>query len=81
MSLDRCTSGERAWAHRMGLPFSVSPSARADGVAPSSLIGSFILFTDVDIDRKIEFKFKQVDTDGSGAPQNRPGLHRACAGP
>jgi hypothetical protein len=27
---------------------------------------SFILFTDVDIDRKIEFKFRQVDTDDSG---------------
>jgi hypothetical protein len=29
-------------------------------------LGSFVLFGHVDIDRKIEFRFKQIDTDGSG---------------
>jgi hypothetical protein len=36
-------------------------------------LGSFVLFGHVDIDRKIEFRFKQIDTDGSG--QSR----RECA--
>ncbi len=41
-------------------------SAPAYRCGCAALRCSFILFTDVDIDRKIEFKFRQVDTDNSG---------------
>ena len=33
-------------------------------------LGSFVLFGHVDIDRKIEFRFRQIDTDGSGRPRS-----------
>ncbi len=51
---------------RRGYFLVAAASAPAYRCGCAALRCSFILFTDVDIDRKIEFKFRQVDKDDSG---------------